>query len=151
VQQVTKHACSAHPHSLLILALPNTACSQAGTLYASALSQLGLVYGTTERGRDFLTIYLEPAFISSGWYNATLLNLVEDPAAPGAVASEAALNQGLNLAASGNSAFLDQLAFNLTQVITQWNSSEALGDQLYCGYRQARRRRVVLCPALHCA
>ena len=57
---------------------------QGGSLYASALSALGLVYGTTERGRDFYSLYLEPAFISTGWYNATLLNLVDDPAAPGA-------------------------------------------------------------------
>ena len=60
---------------------------QTGTLYASALSQLGLVYGTTERGRDFYSLYLEPAFVSTEWYNATLLNLVNDTAAEGAGAA----------------------------------------------------------------
>lgn len=53
--------------------------AQNGSLYTSALSELGMVYGTTERGRDFLSLYIEPAFISSGWYNATLLNLVDNP------------------------------------------------------------------------
>lgn len=56
-------------------------------MFASALSQLGLVLGTTERGRDFYSMYLEPAFISTGWYNATLLNLVDDPGAPGSGAT----------------------------------------------------------------
>lgn len=119
---------------------PRALPPQAGTLYASALSQLGLVYGTTERGRDFYTLFLEPgegtraalckcwhaaaragkihlalcsckckiartatpgwaqqqyvclappmpAFVSTDWYNATLLNLVDDPQAPGAGAA----------------------------------------------------------------
>lgn len=34
----------------------------------SALSQLGLVYGTQQRGRDFYSLYLEPAFVSTGTY-----------------------------------------------------------------------------------
>ena len=40
---------------------------QAGTVYASALSELGLVMGTWRRGADMYTLYLEDAFVSSEW------------------------------------------------------------------------------------
>jgi len=88
------------PHST-----PHWGHAQGGSLYASALSALGLVYGTTERGRDFYSLYLEPAFISNGWYNATLLNLVDDPAAPGAGAHccAAAASAGSSMLLQGRS------------------------------------------------
>ena len=38
---------------------------QAGTVYASALSELGLVMGTWRRGADMYSLYLEDAFVSS--------------------------------------------------------------------------------------
>lgn len=37
----------------------------AGAVNASALSQLGLVMGTTELGEDFYSLQLEPAFVNS--------------------------------------------------------------------------------------
>lgn len=111
---------------------------QSGSLYASALSELGLVYGTTERGRDFLSLYIEPAFISSGWYNATLLNLVDNPAAQSSIDSETYVQGKLNLAAQLGISSLNDLAFNLTQIFTNWSGSSQIDDQLYCGYRQAR-------------
>lgn len=36
-------------------------------MYASQLSSLGVVMGTQERGRDFYSLYLEPAFVSANW------------------------------------------------------------------------------------
>ena len=54
---------SLHPCPLARLACPQ----QTGSIYASALSQLGLVMGTSQTGRDFLSLYLEPAFTSTNF------------------------------------------------------------------------------------
>lgn len=54
-------------HSLL----PPNLCHALGlpsvqqAVYAAALSQLGLILGTTERGRDFYSLYIEPAFLDT--------------------------------------------------------------------------------------
>lgn len=72
--------------------------------YMAALSQLGLVLGTQQRGRDFYSLYLEPAFVSTEFYNASLISLVNDTAA-GQQALAPLLNvsglQGLDLGPFG--------------------------------------------------
>ena len=52
-------------------------------MYASALSDLGIVMGTSSTDVE-LSLYLESALISTSTYNATIYNLVADATSPGA-------------------------------------------------------------------
>lgn len=57
---LTCHTLPATPHLPL-----SSRVLQTGTVYASGLSQLGLVMSTPDRGRDFYALYLEPAFVDT--------------------------------------------------------------------------------------
>ncbi|GAB4822597.1 hypothetical protein N2152v2_009643 [Parachlorella kessleri] len=109
-----------------------------GALYVSAVSLLGLTLGTWQRFPRSLTYLLEPAFVRTGGYNASLFLMVPNASDPGAIAVAGQMNSYLQ------NFQLDQIATELPTVTATgvanvlMASSEAINRELYCGYPQAR-------------
>lgn len=111
-------------------------------VYASAISEMGYVLGTWRQVSDggFLTYYVEPGFVSSSSderYNATLFAFVENATDPAVENQVALLNTALTDQGQLLAGFSAPTVTPAQGNVVWQNSSDAINQLLYCGYRQA--------------
>uniref|UniRef100_A0A1D2A8G4 ABC transporter domain-containing protein n=1 Tax=Auxenochlorella protothecoides TaxID=3075 RepID=A0A1D2A8G4_AUXPR len=109
-----------------------------GAIYASGLSQLGLILGS-DRNRFFPTYYVEPSLISTRYYNASLTAVVRNASSPSV---SLFLDQlGTSLDALSNAVGLGLAVPSISPVTGEpaWQANaSAINRFLYCGYPQIR-------------
>ncbi|RMZ55176.1 hypothetical protein APUTEX25_005454, partial [Auxenochlorella protothecoides] len=107
-------------------------------IYASGLSQLGLILGS-DRNRFFPTYYVEPSLISTRYYNASLTAVVRNASSPSV---SLFLDQlGTSLDALSNAVGLGLAVPSISPVTGEpaWQANaSAINRFLYCGYPQIR-------------
>ena len=104
-------------------------------MYAAALSFLGITLGSFKKF-DFWSYYIEPGFLATDSYNASLNLMSTDATAPTTIATNDLLTSFFTSNVASTAINISVTPLGTDQV---WKSSaDDVNRQLYCGYKDAR-------------
>jgi ABC-type multidrug transport system ATPase subunit len=107
---------------------------ESGAAYAGALSLLGILLGSFKKFTLY-GYYIEPAFVPTDNYNASLSVLVTDTTAPSTTSATALVSSTIDGLANG-AVSVSVGPLGVDQVFVP--SADEINSQLYCGYSEAR-------------